>query len=110
MNFAYGVIAIVGVLAAIVFGLIAASPDEIIEPRIIPVEETPTVCTMQWDPVCGIDGETYGNLCMLDATDVKLDYEGECVVAQPAPEPEPEPEPESAPTPATSATNTKMKE
>ncbi len=29
------------------------------------------------------DGDTYGNLCMLNAADVKLDYEGECVVAQP---------------------------
>jgi len=89
MNFAYGVIAIVGVLAAISIGLIAASPDDIIEPRIIPLEEKPTVCTMQWDPMCGIDGETYGNLCMLDASDVKLDYEGECVVAQPEPESDP---------------------
>ncbi len=39
MNFAYGVIAIVGVLAAIILGLIAASPDDIVQPRIIPVEE-----------------------------------------------------------------------
>ncbi len=83
MNFAYGVIAIVGVLAAVSLGLIAASPDDIIEPRVIPLEERPTVCTMQWDPMCGIDGETYGNSCMLDAADVKLDYAGECVVAEP---------------------------
>jgi len=94
MNFAYGVIVIVGVLAAIVLGFIAAAPDDIVEPRIIPVEEKPTVCTLEWDPMCGVDGETYGNLCMLDAADVKLDYDGECVIAQPEPEAEPEPEPE----------------
>ena len=88
MNFAYGVIAIVGVLAAIILGLIVISPDEIIEPRITPVEEKPTVCTMQWDPVCGIDGETYGNLCMLYVTGVDLDYKGECVIEQTEPEPE----------------------
>ena len=88
MNFPLGVIIIVGVLAAIILGLIASSPDEIIQPRIISddkmeikseptavtapePEEDLTVCTMQWDPMCGIDGETYGNLCMLDAADVK---------------------------------------
>jgi len=87
MNFAYGVIAIVGVLAAIILGLIVESPDDIIEPRMISVEEKPTVCTMQWDPMCGVDGETYGNLCVLDAADVKFDYEGECVIAQPELEP-----------------------
>ena len=102
MNFAYGVIAIVGVLAAIILGLIVTSPDDIIkpriipvisddivEPRIIPIEEKPTVCTMQWDPMCGVDGETYGNLCMLDAANVKLDHKGECVTAQPEPESSP---------------------
>jgi len=39
MNFAYGVIAIVGVLAAIILGFIAADPDDIIEPRMASVEE-----------------------------------------------------------------------
>jgi len=79
MNFAYGVIAIVGVLAAISIGFIAISPDEVIKPRIT-IEENLTVCTMQWEPMCGVDGETYGNLCMLDAANIKLDYSGECLV------------------------------
>ncbi len=100
MNFPLGVIIIVGVLAAITLGLIVSSPDDVIQPRMISdekmeikseptivtepeLEEDLTVCTMQWDPMCGVDGETYGNLCMLDAADVKLDYEGECVVAEP---------------------------
>ncbi len=39
MNFAYGVIVIVGVLAAIILGLIAVEPEGIVEPRIVSVEE-----------------------------------------------------------------------
>jgi hypothetical protein len=53
------------------------SPDDIPQPR---PAETPVVCTMQWDPMCGVDGETYGNSCMLNASHVKLDYKGECLV------------------------------
>ena len=87
MNFAYGVIVAVGVLAAISIGLIASSPDDIPEPRVVSVEDRPVACTMQWYPMCGIDGETYGISCMLDASNVKLDYAGECVVAEPTPEP-----------------------
>jgi len=86
MNFAYGVIAIVGVLAAISIGFIAISPDEVIKPRIT-IEENLTVCTMQWEPMCGVDGETYGNLCMLDAANIKLDYSGECLVPPVEPKP-----------------------
>ena len=105
MNFSYGIIAAVGILVAISIGFIAQSPDQIIEPRVL--EEKPAVCTMQWEPVCGIDGETYGNLCMLEAADVKFVHEGECGVddpivkprVEPTPEPEPEPTPEPEPEP-----------
>jgi len=90
LNFSYGIIGIVGVLVAISIGFISESPDEIPEPRIVEIE-TPTACTMQWEPMCGVDGETYGNSCMLDAANVKLDYQGECVVVEPVEEPTPEP-------------------
>ena len=101
MNFAYYVIAIVGVLAAIILGFIAADPDDIIESRMTSDVEKVTVCTLEYAPVCGVDDETYGNLCMLNASDVKLDYEGECVIAEPEPEAEPEAEPEPETLPLT---------
>ncbi len=44
-----------------------------------------SVCTMQWDPVCGEDANgvriTYGNSCMAEAAGAKIVSEGECPVA-----------------------------
>ncbi len=47
--------------------------------------ETPTMCTMQYDPVCGTEKgvyKTYGNSCVLGAEGATYQHKGECTAAE----------------------------
>ncbi|GGD18440.1 hypothetical protein GCM10011342_28880 [Aquisalinus flavus] len=38
----------------------------------------PEMCTQQYEPVCGCDGETYGNACEAASAGVSIMSQGEC--------------------------------
>jgi len=41
------------------------------------------VCTAQYDPVCGISGKTFSNMCELESAGGIFDYQGKCVGSEP---------------------------
>ncbi|MFB5606513.1 MAG: plastocyanin/azurin family copper-binding protein [Candidatus Nitrosomaritimum yanchengensis] len=79
MNLTYGIIAVVGLLVAGILGMIAADPGYLENAPPKPGIEKPKVCSNEDNPVCGVDGNTYDNLCKMHVEGVELSYKGKCV-------------------------------
>lgn len=41
-------------------------------------EPRPEVCTEEYMPVCGCNGETYSNACKAASAGISVDYQGDC--------------------------------
>lgn len=89
MNFAYGVIAIVGVLAAIILGFIAVAPDDIIQPRMIPVEEMVVVSELTPEPEA-VEEESIDDIVMEEEMMMQETMAEEIMMKEEIEEPEPE--------------------
>lgn len=44
----------------------------------VEVEEPRIACITIWDPVCGVDGKTYSNVCWTKVADVEIAHKGVC--------------------------------
>ncbi len=73
------IIFVIGIIIVLVTGVSLVVADMAFQDSRESRDEDNVVCYDIYQPVCGVDGETYSNDCYARREGVEIDYEGECM-------------------------------
>lgn len=82
-------IARAGSLGLALVALVSCTAVVVEEPRPIPIDPGPPICTREYEPVCarrGGDRQTFANACLAEAEGYRIVRDGECRRERPEPE------------------------